>query len=278
MVAAQLPPEITVDRYLLRAERLLAEKDHQAALEVMNKIIALQKEHELTLPEEFHFQYARLALSAGSLQTAMESVNRYLAAAGREGEFYREALKLLNQAEQQLSKLSRISAEKCAGRPEGAACWMALANQPACYVWDDSLQPDETVTWPGECAGDLTQGTGTLTWVWDSGKETSKSTGRLQGGKAHGDWLEVHTDGSGGEGSYVEGQKHGDWVHSYADGTVAEGAYMSGQRRGRWVTRDKDGNVGEGLYVGGQRHGDWVRYTRKGKKRTSTYRYGERVN
>ena len=55
-VAAQLPPEIMVDRYLLRADRLMEAKDPTAALEVMGKIIALQKEHGLTLPDEFHFK------------------------------------------------------------------------------------------------------------------------------------------------------------------------------------------------------------------------------
>ena len=97
--AAQLPPEITVDRYLLQAEQLMAEEDYEVALEVIDKILALQKEHNLTLPEGFHFKYAQAAFSAGAIQAALESVNQYLATAGRDGEFYREALKLLIKAE-----------------------------------------------------------------------------------------------------------------------------------------------------------------------------------
>ena len=99
---AQLPPEIMADRYLVQAERLMKEKDYAAALEAMNKIIALQKEHGLKLPGEFHFKYAQVALSAGAIKVAIDSVNRYLAAAGRAGQFYREALELLDQAEQNL--------------------------------------------------------------------------------------------------------------------------------------------------------------------------------
>ena len=49
-VAAQLPPEIMTDRYLVQAERLMKEKDFKAALEAMEKIVALQKEHDLKLP------------------------------------------------------------------------------------------------------------------------------------------------------------------------------------------------------------------------------------
>ena len=100
--AAQLPPEIMADRYLVRVERLMAEKDHEAALEMMDRIIALQKEHNLTVPDEFHFKYAQIAFSAGAVKAALDSVNKYLAAAGREGRFYREALELLDEAEQNL--------------------------------------------------------------------------------------------------------------------------------------------------------------------------------
>ena len=58
----------------------------------MDRVVELQKEHELRLPEEFSFQYAQMALADGAVQAAIDSANRYLAVAGREGEHYREAL------------------------------------------------------------------------------------------------------------------------------------------------------------------------------------------
>ena len=109
-VAAQLPPEIMADRYLVRVERLMAENNHTGALEVMNKIIALQKEHNLTLPDEFHFKYAQIAFSAGSTKDAIESLNKYLVVAGREGQFYRQALELLDEAEQKQAEQEKIQA------------------------------------------------------------------------------------------------------------------------------------------------------------------------
>ena len=109
-VSAQLPPEIMADRYLVRVERLMAEKNHKAALEMMDKIIELQKEHNLTLPEEFHFKYAQIAMSAGSTKAALDSVNKYLATAGREGQFYRQALELLDQVEQKQAEREKIQA------------------------------------------------------------------------------------------------------------------------------------------------------------------------
>ena len=89
-----LPAEVTLDEYLIEAEMLSEEKDHKGALEAMNRVVALQKEHGLTLPEEFPFQYAKTALAAGSFEAAIDAATQYLAKAGRGGKHYREALAL----------------------------------------------------------------------------------------------------------------------------------------------------------------------------------------
>ena len=100
--AAQLPPDVLVDKYLLQATMLSEEKNHEGALEAMDRVVVLQKEHDLTLPEDFPFHYAQTALAAGSVQAAIDSASRYLSAAGREGMYYREALELLVKAERKL--------------------------------------------------------------------------------------------------------------------------------------------------------------------------------
>ena len=82
VTSAQLPPEVIADKYLVQAEQLLEKKDYVAAPNMMEKIIALQKEHSLTLPDDFHFKSARVALSADSLKIAFDSVNKYLSATG----------------------------------------------------------------------------------------------------------------------------------------------------------------------------------------------------
>ena len=159
---AQLPPDVLVDQYLLRADRLMEAKDAKGALEMMGKIVALQKEHSLTLPNEFHFKYAKVAFSAGSIMAAKESVNHYLTVAGREGEFYSDALELSLE-------IAELGADRtpCAEQPKGSACWMELANQPKTYVWNSSYQPYRTVTWTGDYLGNLAHGRGTLKWVVD---------------------------------------------------------------------------------------------------------------
>ena len=270
--AAQLPPEIQVDRYLLRAERLMDAKDPEGALEVMGKIVALQKEHGLTLPDDFHFKHAKVAFSAGEVQEAVDAVHAYLLEAGREGKYYQEALELLDEAEQREQLQAWIGTDKtCAGQPKGASCWKELTGQPGCYVWDDYLITDQTVTWTGGCSGGRAQGEGTLKWVWEDGEKTSESTGSLTDGKSHGQWVLRFADGDVQEGPYVDGKKHGPWVSRLADGGVQEGPYVDGKRHGPWVLRLADGGVQEGPVVEGKKHGQWVLRLADGGVREGPY-------
>ena len=109
VAATELPPNIMADKYQLQAEQLIGEQDYKGALEVMNKIVALQKEHNLSLPVVFYFKYAQTALKAGAFQTALDAIKKYLVATGQGGEFYNEALALLNEVEQiQMSEQKRI--------------------------------------------------------------------------------------------------------------------------------------------------------------------------
>ena len=115
---AQLPPKVIADKYLTQAEQLLEKKDYIAALNMVEKIIAFQKEHNLTLSDEFHFNYAQIAFSTGSMQTALDAVSKYLSA-GRGSAFYKEALALLIKIEEELEKFEvlEFSPENtCTGR------------------------------------------------------------------------------------------------------------------------------------------------------------------
>lgn len=113
--AAQLPPEIQADRYLLAAERHIGNGDHAAAKAALDRILELQAEHDLALPEAFWFQHAQVALQAGSYAEAVESVSRYLTTAGREGAHYREALELLDRAEAGVEERRRAAERRAEG-------------------------------------------------------------------------------------------------------------------------------------------------------------------
>ena len=93
---AQLPPEILADSYLLQVEQAIRDGDNSRAWNKIQDVFRLQKDHDLDLPE-FAFWYAKSADSVDLPEQALESVMKYLTVAGREGQHYIEALKLMNK-------------------------------------------------------------------------------------------------------------------------------------------------------------------------------------
>ena len=128
----------------------------------------------------------------------------------------------------------------CAGAQEGAECWKETANQPGCYVWDDYLQPSQTVEWSGSCPGGIADGQGTMTWSSDKGPREYS-------------------------GTLSDGKLQGRAVVRYPDGGVQGGSYVNGKRHGRWLSygRDSDGNeyAREATFTNGERQQDWEGYS-----------------
>ena len=139
----QLPPEILVDRHLVRVERLLAAGNHPEAHAVMQQIVALQEEHAVTLPDDFAFRSAQVAFGAGLTETAIGSLNEYLLTVGREGALYREALELLDSAEERLRReeAERRSADARRRRQQEVDTFIQRQREAATLaVPRDSLQ------------------------------------------------------------------------------------------------------------------------------------------
>ncbi|MCE2486014.1 MAG: formylglycine-generating enzyme family protein [Desulfurellaceae bacterium] len=113
---AQLPPDIQADRYLIQAERHIGTGDYTAAKATLDRILELQAEHDLALPEAFWFKHAQVSHQAGDHAEAVESVTRYLTTAGCEGAHYREALELLDRAEAE----AEVEAERQAAERRAA--------------------------------------------------------------------------------------------------------------------------------------------------------------
>ena len=291
VAAEELPPKITMDWHLLRAARLVAAEDPRAAFDTMRKVVVLQEEHGLTLPNRFHFEYARVALSAGAVQQAIDAVSRYLREASRpdeglvfpikaqvaavpcgktevssvayqfveqeDADLYRQALELLDEAKQVQSWIE--TRQTCAGQPRGAECWMEVSGQPGCHVWNPHFEPGETLTWAGKCHRGRAHGRGTLTRTWKGGKKAASiAIGTFQDGKKSGQWHEYLADGAYRRGIYLNGRKHDQWNERSADGTSRDGPYMNGKKHGRWSVRSAAGAYQEGLYVNGKRHGEWA--------------------
>ena len=187
-------------------------------------------------------------------QRQQEEAHRQ-AEAQREQEETRQRSHVTTAQTQESSSRLR-SDQTCARQSKGTECWMELANQAGCYVWNGNLQEDETVTWTGECSSGFAHGKGTLVWASNGNKEVV--TGPRQGGKLHGHVVIYDEDGDVLEGPYVDGKRHGQWIERQADGDILEGSYADGKPHGQWVIRKADGAVWEGPVADGKRHGQWV--------------------
>lgn len=148
--AQELPPEIQVDLYLVRAERQAQSGDFLAALESLDVVLALQANYGLETPVELWFRHARVALGADYPQTAIASVTRYLQEAGQAGEQYTAALRLLDRAH-----------VRAAGAAAPAAAPGAPMPAPAAQPAESGSGLDLTLLFPlvGVNAANMTFGT-----------------------------------------------------------------------------------------------------------------------
>lgn len=131
----------------------------------------------------------------------------------------------------------------CEGQPVGGACWMKLDSHPECYVWEQSLKQDESLTWTGSCTAGRADGLGVLKLAWRGTPfrvVEVEGAGLLRSGKMDGPWTERFVGGGTWKGLYLDGKRHGHWVERYVGGAVHEGPYMDGKRHGRWVVNGPD--------------------------------------
>ena len=110
--AAELSPDIQAERYLVRAERQIRSGDNAGALGTLDRILALQAEHGLEIPDAFWFKRAEVSRQAGLHAQAADSATRYLEAVGRSGEHYMAALELLDAAELAVATAERVAREE----------------------------------------------------------------------------------------------------------------------------------------------------------------------
>ena len=117
----ELPPEIQVDLYMVRADRQIQNGEYGAALESLDVVLALQASNGMETPPELWFRHARVALDAGHPQTAIASATRYLQEAGRQGEHYSTALVVLDEAHRQAEEREAAATPATPAAPPAAA-------------------------------------------------------------------------------------------------------------------------------------------------------------
>lgn len=85
---------------------------------------------------------------------------------------------------------------------DAAPGWITATNQP-CKIWNPEPQPDESVTWSGDCKDGLASGKGVLEWT-ENGKPDVKFEGQYVNGKRNGPGVLITPDGRRRQGMWVD--------------------------------------------------------------------------
>ncbi len=128
-LSQELPPEILIDRLLVQAERESANGEYWSAAITLERIVEVYNEQGLEIPADFWVCQAGVLQEAGLHEQAVEASTRYLQEAGREGEHYQAALRILDAAEVDLEETRRAEsrARSDAERAEREAAERAAA-------------------------------------------------------------------------------------------------------------------------------------------------------
>ncbi len=97
--ASNLPPEILKDKYEIIVGRHMATRSYERASHYMDRLAHLRDEFGVELEEGFDFRRANIHYQLGQYEKAARYLTDYLAATGKSGQFYEEALALLVDAE-----------------------------------------------------------------------------------------------------------------------------------------------------------------------------------
>ena len=184
--------------------------------------------------------------------------------------------------------------------PAPAADMLASPNHPGwsvdrrtgCWIWDDTPQQKDRVTWSGACAADgRATGHGVLEWRWRGnvsryegdmleGKRSGHGIADSGGAHFEGEWRDDRANGRGViiwpngdryDGEFRDGQPSGHGVGLATNGMRYEGELANGEPNGHgvsaWVNGDRyDGNwkdgrpdgEGEALIKGKTYRGTWA--------------------
>ena len=117
----------------------------------------------------------------------------------------------------------------CTGQT-GSGCWLEVADQPGCHVWNPYPAPEETVTWSGRCVDGKVSGKGRVVWRF----------------RRDGEWQSNWNEGSYLDGDSVDGHS----VFGSQNGDVWEGPWVGGESHGLWVMRGSGGSETNCYWLG----------------------------
>lgn len=154
--------------------------------------------------------------------------------------------------------------------------WL-VSTDSGCKIYNPKPQPDESVTWSGDCVDGYAQGYGEMRWYVHSELQGSY-VGDWKDGKMHGKGTMKYTDGVEYTGDWQDDKRHGNGTITFADGEKYIGEWQNHKKHGKglgitplaiyygdfvngrydgwgvWVSKD-DGNIYEGQHKDGMMNG-----------------------
>ena len=277
VASAQLPPKVIADKYLVQVEQLLEKQDYEAALNMVEKSIALQKEHNLTLSDNLYFKDAvAQLLEKKDYITALNIMDRFITLQKEHSltlpdEFHFQyaqvtffKYELLPVPADSIRIALELVSKYLSAETEGEFYREALAlllkiEEKLEEFKELEFSPDRTCAgkeYGSSCWMALTNHPECYVWNPDLGKdETWIWTGACSDGLAE------------GEGTLTYNYPF------FSDTTIIfeeTGHLQNGKKHGQWIKREQqteegssqpdpsEWRVSEGSYVLGIKHGQWI--------------------
>ena len=283
VTSAQLPPKVIADKYLIQSEQLLEKQDYEAALNMVEKILALQKEHNLTLSDNLYFKDAvAQLLEKQDYEAALNIIDKFIVLQKEHNltlpdEFhfqyaqatvfkYEQIPVTADSIKVALELVSKYLSAETEGEfyKEALALLLKIEEQ----LEEFEFSPDKTCAEKPVGSGCwMALANHPECYIWKPYSNPYTSTLSLREPLT---WTGACSSGiAEGEGTLTWNYR---WNSTYTIIFEATGHFQNGRKQGQWVYRKqgvnvKEGNsqpdslgwkVSEGPYVNGKKHGQWV--------------------
>ena len=154
-----------------------------------------------------------------------------------------------------------------------------------CKVFNKQPQPNETITYDGQCLNGYADGKGVVIWYKDQ-LFNEKGDAHWTHGKLDGKGSYEWASGNKFVGEWVNGNRHGKGVFTWANGNKYVGDFLDGKRTGKgtftWANGDRyvgdfyeNLRTGKGIYIwatGGKYEGNFIdgKFSGEGTKYSET--------
>ena len=156
--------------------------------------------------------------------------------------------------------------------PVDRRAW-SIDSRTGCWIWTGSPQPNEIVTWTGDCGlGGRASGPGTVERRYAG--QLERFDGVLRQGKADGQGVLTLPNGDRYVGEFHDGMANGQGVATYADRRRYEGDFRNGVANGHGVSTYADGRRYEGDFRDGAPNGHGIETYRNGDRYEGEFRDG----